>query len=97
MRAHSKTGQPKTGYAAAAFALLLTGLLFGQPATAQEGGALGGFRNDPGKPIEVAVQADDSSAQLSVTEHGIGIAPEDQDRIFEEFYIQPFAKKLTGR
>ena len=69
MRAHSKTGQPKTGYAAAAFALLLTGLLFSPPAAAQEG-ALGGFRNDPGKPIEVeadALEVQDASQTATFT------------------------------
>lgn len=70
MRAHSKTGQPKTGHAAAAFALLLTGLLFGQPAAAQEGGMLGGFRNEPGKPIEVeadALEIQDASQTATFT------------------------------
>mgnify|MGYP001217566692 FL=1 len=50
--------QPKTAFgAAAASALLLAGLLLGHPASAQEGGMLGGFRSDPGKPIEVEADA----------------------------------------
>lgn len=57
MRAHSKTGRPKTGYAAAAFALLLGGLLHATPAAAQESGILGGFRSEPDKPIEVEADA----------------------------------------
>ncbi|PKP76174.1 MAG: lipopolysaccharide transport periplasmic protein LptA [Alphaproteobacteria bacterium HGW-Alphaproteobacteria-3] len=58
MRAHSKAGQPKTGYAtAAAFALLLAGLLHAAPVSAQESGAPGGFRNEPDKPIEVEADA----------------------------------------
>ena len=38
-----------------------------------------------GKPIEVSVGADEGRARLVVRDHGIGIAPEDQVRIFERF------------
>jgi PAS domain S-box-containing protein len=38
-----------------------------------------------GKPVEVAVEADAASAHLVVRDHGIGIAPDDQRRIFERF------------
>jgi signal transduction histidine kinase len=38
-----------------------------------------------GKPIEMTVRAGVSSATLSVADHGIGIAPEDQQRIFGRF------------
>jgi PAS domain S-box-containing protein len=39
-----------------------------------------------GKPIEVAVVADGpDTAELSVTDHGIGIALENQERVFERF------------
>jgi two-component system, LuxR family, sensor kinase FixL len=38
-----------------------------------------------GKPIEVAVEAGPSNAQVSVRDQGMGIAPEDQKRIFEQF------------
>lgn len=37
------------------------------------------------KPIEVDVEQDAGLARLSVRDHGIGIAPEDQQRIFERF------------
>lgn len=37
------------------------------------------------KPIEVSLTADDSIVRLEVTDHGIGIAAEDQERIFERF------------
>lgn len=39
----------------------------------------------PGKPIEVRVEMLNGDARLIVRDHGIGIAPEDQARIFERF------------
>jgi signal transduction histidine kinase len=38
-----------------------------------------------GKPIEVALRSEHGRAILSVRDHGIGIAPPDQARIFERF------------
>jgi signal transduction histidine kinase len=38
-----------------------------------------------GQPIEIETGAEGTSALLRVTDHGIGIAPEDQNRIFERF------------
>jgi PAS domain S-box-containing protein len=38
-----------------------------------------------GRPIEVAVEHDVSRARLRVSDRGIGIAPEDQARIFDRF------------
>jgi signal transduction histidine kinase len=38
-----------------------------------------------GKPIDITVAADARSVRLVVRDHGIGIAPEDQRRIFERF------------
>ncbi|WP_437974225.1 ATP-binding sensor histidine kinase [Sorangium sp. So ce295] len=38
-----------------------------------------------GKPIEIAVGAERGMAQLAVRDHGIGIAPEQRDRIFGRF------------
>jgi signal transduction histidine kinase len=38
-----------------------------------------------GKPIEVSVRAEGERALLEVTDHGIGIAPDDQARIFGRF------------
>ncbi|HEX2572068.1 MAG TPA: ATP-binding protein [Polyangia bacterium] len=38
-----------------------------------------------GKPIEVTVEAADEAARLEVTDHGIGIDPRDQERIFQQF------------
>jgi signal transduction histidine kinase len=39
----------------------------------------------PGQPVEVTVKAGPSEAVLTVRDHGIGIKPEDQARIFERF------------
>jgi PAS domain S-box-containing protein len=38
-----------------------------------------------GKPIEVGLEADATTARLHVRDHGIGIAPEDHARIFDRF------------
>ena len=38
-----------------------------------------------GRPIEVSVTSDDAWARLTIRDHGIGIAPEHQARIFERF------------
>jgi signal transduction histidine kinase len=38
-----------------------------------------------GKPLEVVVQGDETTARLSVRDHGIGIAAEDQERVFTRF------------
>ena len=38
-----------------------------------------------GKPIEIRADLDTSCARLTVEDHGIGISPEDQAKIFERF------------
>ncbi len=38
-----------------------------------------------GKPIEVTVRAEGRHARLTVRDHGLGIAPQDQERIFGRF------------
>ena len=38
-----------------------------------------------GRPVEIAVDGDDRRVRVTVTDHGIGIAPEDAERIFERF------------
>ena len=43
------------------------------------------------KPIEVAVGADATGGWISVTDHGPGIPPAEQARIFREFYRSPEA------
>lgn len=39
----------------------------------------------PGSPIEIALESD-GAARLSVTDHGVGIPPEQQGRLFERFF-----------
>jgi signal transduction histidine kinase len=43
------------------------------------------IRFGAGRPIEISIDADDDTASLTVTDHGIGIAPDQQVRIFERF------------
>ena len=43
------------------------------------------IRFGAGRPIEVDVDADDQVARLRVQDHGVGIAPDQQARIFERF------------
>jgi signal transduction histidine kinase len=43
------------------------------------------LRYGGGKPVEMAVQQLGGTARVSVRDHGIGIGPDDQERIFEQF------------
>lgn len=45
-----------------------------------------------GKPIEILVEADADAARIAVRDHGIGSAPEDQERIF-----RPFERAVSER
>jgi signal transduction histidine kinase len=38
-----------------------------------------------GNPIEISVEARDALARVHVRDHGIGVPPEDRERIFERF------------
>jgi signal transduction histidine kinase len=38
-----------------------------------------------GRPIEIETRPDGADAVLTVTDHGLGIAPEDQQRVFQRF------------
>jgi PAS domain S-box-containing protein len=38
-----------------------------------------------GKPIEITTRAEGDRARLTVVDHGMGISPDDQERIFERF------------
>jgi len=49
-----------------------------------------------GKPIEVRVERDATSARLVVQDHGIGISPEDQLRIFQRFERAVSARHFGG-
>lgn len=53
-----------------------------------------------GGKVEIALLSDKHQAKLSVTDHGIGIAPEDQRRIFNRFFrtdnARAHTKKGTG-
>lgn len=53
-----------------------------------------------GGKVEIALFKDGQEARVSVTDHGIGIAPEDQQRIFNRFFrtddARAHTKKGTG-
>jgi two-component system, OmpR family, sensor histidine kinase MprB len=46
----------------------------------------------PGSSVEVSV----SGGELSVRDHGPGIAPEDREHVFDRFYRAPAARALPG-
>jgi signal transduction histidine kinase len=49
-----------------------------------------------GKPIDVSVSTDGRYAHLAVRDHGIGVAPEDVDRIFHRFERTAAARAYDG-
>jgi signal transduction histidine kinase len=49
-----------------------------------------------GAPVEVAVLAEGAMAKVVVRDHGIGIAAEDQDRIFARFARAECARAFQG-
>ncbi|HVZ87541.1 MAG TPA: ATP-binding protein [Polyangia bacterium] len=49
-----------------------------------------------GKPIEVTVTVSDDRAVLAVHDHGLGISPEDQDRIFRRFERAASSRNYAG-
>jgi signal transduction histidine kinase len=50
----------------------------------------------PGKPIEIHASRQDDWVQVIVTDHGMGIDPKDQDRIFERFERAVSDRKFGG-
>jgi signal transduction histidine kinase len=51
----------------------------------------------PGGKVEVSLLNDGHQAHLSVTDHGIGIAPEDHKRIFDRFFRTDVARAHTKK
>jgi signal transduction histidine kinase len=49
-----------------------------------------------GRPIEIAVAANADRARLEVTDHGIGIAPHHQERVFERFERAVTDRRYVG-
>ncbi len=53
--------------------------------------------SEPGKPVHVRVSVEENQLVVEVRDEGIGIAPEQQDHIFESFYQVPIeAQKARG-
>ncbi len=49
-----------------------------------------------GRPIEIVVTADEERARFEVTDHGIGIAPHHQERVFERFERAVSDRRYAG-
>jgi signal transduction histidine kinase len=54
------------------------------------------IRFGAGRPIDVAIEADEQYAILEVQDYGIGISPEQQDQIFERFERGGLEKRSGG-
>lgn len=51
----------------------------------------------PGTPIEVKVTSGEEQVEVSVTDHGEGISPQDMEHIFEPFYRGANSQRASGR
>lgn len=49
-----------------------------------------------GKPVEISVRSEGPSAKLTVRDKGMGIAKDNQDRIFDQFERAVPAKEISG-
>jgi len=47
-------------------------------------------------PVDVAVEAVDSDVVVRVTDHGVGIAPEDQSKVFERYFQTATGARREG-
>jgi two-component system sensor histidine kinase SenX3 len=53
--------------------------------------------SEPGKLVRVGTKEDTETVAISVTDQGIGIAPADQERIFERFFrVDRARSRSTG-
>lgn len=53
--------------------------------------------SSPGSPVSISRRLVDGFAEISVTDRGIGIAPEHQQRVFERFFrVDPARSRATG-
>ncbi|MFN2494577.1 MAG: sensor histidine kinase [Pseudonocardiaceae bacterium] len=51
----------------------------------------------PGSPVSVSRRLADGFVEIAVTDRGIGIAPEHQERVFERFFrVDPARSRVTG-